>query len=36
MAFDQALAARLADALQQVAPDRITEKRMFGGLCFML
>lgn len=31
MAFDEALAARVRDAL----PGHCTEKRMFGGLCFL-
>ena len=31
MAFDPALADRVRDAL----PRHVTEKRMFGGLCFL-
>ena len=31
MAFDEALAERVRDAL----PGHATEKRMFGGLCFL-
>ncbi|MFY0632869.1 MAG: TfoX/Sxy family protein [Vannielia sp.] len=34
MAYDEGIAQQLRDALAEV-PD-VTEKRMFGGLCFLL
>lgn len=34
MSFDEGLAQVLRDALAQV--DGVTEKKMFGGLCFLL
>jgi len=37
MAFDDVLAERIRDAIADVAPDMpIAEKRMFGGLVFLL
>ena len=35
MAFDEGLAQRIRDVLQDV-PDPWQEKKMFGGLCFMV
>ncbi len=39
MAFDESLAARIRDALarrKNIEEKKIEEKKMFGGICFML
>ncbi len=36
MAYDQALAERAAEALLQLSPAPIVEKKMFGGIAYMV